>query len=592
MLSTVIRLISGEGVEMLSVRAKIRHFFLGSDPQSENIKQFKVKKTPNGRLETEEDPPCLGIDGEDDRVSEDFFSLSSAIPGLKSAVRRADVVDLTLPGALVPLADDGITTSIVVALNPAKPNESIKVLPPKQRYILMREVLQLIKDYRITLQAAFDRLRIGGWLVISVPHQFLAERKYRLPSRYGSSALRLYTPASLIAEIEEALDPTTYRVRLLRDDDNGYNYTSGIHERPEGNQRIIVAIQKLKRPIWADQLFEGDQPVEAFSPADRVVSKAEGPISTHILSPSPGEIGTILVIKLDHRGDYLMAVSAMAELRTRFPAAKITFVCGSWNADSSEKSGYFDEVLVLNFFGEDASLQREPKRDVVTQIFADMMKGRYFDLAIDMRFFDDTRDLLRHVGARFRAGFDRWNTFPWLDIVLTLPSPTLDGSAMQIDWPLDSFRCADKLRLPDQIILPPATLFGKPSITVFGPYKPLKAGKYKLELNLRSRRKAQKIAIDIVHTSACKCVFVSRVMVRPDGCDIIYFDLPEPADDFEIRITCPTWGNDPLEFSGAHLVRLGAIVGVHQREAMYLLIQLIYHRLTAPYVHEIAEEDI
>lgn len=513
--------------------------------------------------------------------------LCNVIPGLEQAARNAQVIDLTVFGAQVPSEDDGILNVITTVLNPDYPRDGIRTLPKKQHYIMLRNILPLIRDYRGTIQSAFEHLRVGGWLVVTVPHQFLAERKFRLPSRYGNRVARYYTPATLIGEIEEALDPTEYRLRLLCDDDTGYDYSTDINEQSTGNQRIVVAVERIKRPFWADQLTVGDDPTEDYDATSRVVSKEESPAKTTIVAPATGAIESILVIKLDHRGDYLMAIPAFSELRQRFPQARITLICGSWNADTAQQSGCFDEILPFNFFAEDASLQQEPKRSHVNAVFAKLVQDRAFDLAIDMRFFDDTRDLLRRVEARFKAGFDRWNVFPWLDIPLTLPSPTLDGNAEQYNWSADVF-CKKKQVSGTIHSITPTKLFRKAGIAIYGPYKPLKVGHYSLELNLRCVR-YQQVLVDVIYAEATEKLFSGHVMVGPNSCESIEFSLLENAHDVEIRINEPSWTGKPLTFSGVKLVRKGAVIGVHQRESMFLLVQLISIRLNAPYNTEIAE---
>jgi hypothetical protein len=44
--------------------------------------------------------------------------------------------------------------------------------------------------------------------------------------------------------------------------------------------------------------------------------------------------------------------------------------------------------------------------------------GEQFDLAVDLRKHPETRPVLQHAGARWLAGFDVRNQFPWLDIAL------------------------------------------------------------------------------------------------------------------------------------------------------------------------------
>jgi ADP-heptose:LPS heptosyltransferase len=48
----------------------------------------------------------------------------------------------------------------------------------------------------------------------------------------------------------------------------------------------------------------------------------------------------------------------------------------------------------------------------------DRLMPERFDMAIDLRTHPETRPLLRYTGARWLAGFDFRNRFPWLDVAL------------------------------------------------------------------------------------------------------------------------------------------------------------------------------
>lgn len=103
--------------------------------------------------------------------------------------------------------------------------------------------LQVIQDwFRVT--------RVGGHIITIVPHAHLYERRQRLPSRWTHDHLRLYTPASLLAEFEAALTPNTYRVRLLEDNDRDYRYEDPPSVHPSGCYEIILVIQKIGPPAW------------------------------------------------------------------------------------------------------------------------------------------------------------------------------------------------------------------------------------------------------------------------------------------------------------------------------------------------------
>ena len=60
----------------------------------------------------------------------------------------------------------------------------------------------------------------------------------------------------------------------------------------------------------------------------------------------------ILVLKLDHLGDFLIGVPALKQLRELFPGAQITLICGSWNVPTAQKLGVADDVRTFDYFPE------------------------------------------------------------------------------------------------------------------------------------------------------------------------------------------------------------------------------------------------
>jgi SAM-dependent methyltransferase len=86
--------------------------------------------------------------------------------------------------------------------------------------------LEHIPDYRAALAEWFRVLKVGGYLVLTVPHRWLYERKPTPTSRFGGNEhLRFYTAGSLASEIETSLPPGTYRIRILRDNDENFDYS-------------------------------------------------------------------------------------------------------------------------------------------------------------------------------------------------------------------------------------------------------------------------------------------------------------------------------------------------------------------------------
>jgi SAM-dependent methyltransferase len=93
-------------------------------------------------------------------------------------------------------------------------------------------------------------LRTGGFMVITVPHQYLYERKANLPSKHPGH-IRFFTPSTLLALIESSLAPNTYRVRHLADNDLGYVYSLPTSTHPCGCYEIELVLEKIDPPTWS-----------------------------------------------------------------------------------------------------------------------------------------------------------------------------------------------------------------------------------------------------------------------------------------------------------------------------------------------------
>jgi hypothetical protein len=87
-------------------------------------------------------------------------------------------------------------------------------------------------------------------MVLLLPHKYLYEKKMSLPSLYNTDHKRFYTPASLLAEIEESLVPNTYRVREVYDLDVDYQYAIPPERHARGNYSIVCILEKIRKPEW------------------------------------------------------------------------------------------------------------------------------------------------------------------------------------------------------------------------------------------------------------------------------------------------------------------------------------------------------
>lgn len=134
------------------------------------------------------------------------------------------------------------------------PSYDGKTLPFKDNaydYVFSSHCLEHITDYRSAILEWFRVIKVGGHLVITVPHQYLYEKKPSLPSRWNGDHKRFYTPASLLLEIESALvTPNTYRVVFLRDNDDNYDYSIPPELHSGGCYEIELVIKKIAPPNW------------------------------------------------------------------------------------------------------------------------------------------------------------------------------------------------------------------------------------------------------------------------------------------------------------------------------------------------------
>lgn len=134
------------------------------------------------------------------------------------------------------------------------PGYNGKILPFEDMsidFVFTSHVYEHISDWKTALTEWHRVIKIGGYIVIIVPHLYLYERKWKLPSDWNPGGhLRFYTPARLLSEIETSLKPNSYRIRSLRDNDTNYNYTIKRPQHAAGSYEIELVIQKILKPEW------------------------------------------------------------------------------------------------------------------------------------------------------------------------------------------------------------------------------------------------------------------------------------------------------------------------------------------------------
>lgn len=110
-----------------------------------------------------------------------------------------------------------------------------------------------IEDYAGALREWHRVLKVGGYMIIVVPHQHLFEKRMEPPSAWNLDHKRFYTPATLLAEVEASLPPNSFRVRHLCDNDAGYDYAVAPLDPATGCFEIELVLEKIAQPHWDNE---------------------------------------------------------------------------------------------------------------------------------------------------------------------------------------------------------------------------------------------------------------------------------------------------------------------------------------------------
>jgi SAM-dependent methyltransferase len=117
--------------------------------------------------------------------------------------------------------------------------------------------LEHVDNSLATLAEWFRVLRIGGYMVIVVPHQQLYEKTLYHPSRFaGYGHRRFYLPNVLLTEIQQALPYGEWRLRHMVDNDAGFDYNLPATQHSAGCYEIECVIERIARPAYIDEMFK------------------------------------------------------------------------------------------------------------------------------------------------------------------------------------------------------------------------------------------------------------------------------------------------------------------------------------------------
>jgi len=153
---------------------------------------------------------------------------------------------------------------------------------------------------------------------------------------------------------------------------------------------------------------------------DDYVPEAEPTTALHVGHPVVARhaVRRLLVVKLDHIGDFIAALPALRRLKVLFPNAELHVLAAPASQSLAALEPAIDRMHVFSFFfAKSAAGSREVTEAELLALRARLLPY-HFDLALDLRRQGDTRKVLPYTGATFLGGFELGHQFPWLDLAV------------------------------------------------------------------------------------------------------------------------------------------------------------------------------
>jgi ADP-heptose:LPS heptosyltransferase/GT2 family glycosyltransferase len=200
-------------------------------------------------------------------------------------------------------------------------------------------------------------------------------------------------------------------------------YASLVHHEAASRDRLEDTFDFRHFEARWRSLFSGGDPY--FSPRLSRHSDDYRPDEEPIETIYPGhplfrhsDIKRILVVKVDHIGDFVTAIPAIRRLKQIFPSASIHVLASRAARAFVAEEACIDELIEFEFFHSVSGLGQKQISKEEYQALRERLAPFDFDIAIDLRKHPDTREVLRHTPARFLAGYDYMGRFPFLNIAL------------------------------------------------------------------------------------------------------------------------------------------------------------------------------
>ena len=216
----------------------------------------------------------------------------------------------------------------------------------------------------------------------------------------------LFDPTSVVSirdKLNQALTDDAFRSRLVKH-----------------------GLAHAKTFTWDDSARKVLTALNRFAPAEQEISARQVTVeSTSLYRP---ERKKILIIKLDHLGDFILAIPAITRLKARYPFADIDLVVGSWSVPLAQSLNLFKNIYTLDFFKKKSSESASASARLIDELVNQF--GKTYDFALDLRRQRDTRFILAKMPAAFKVGYESFD--PKVDSQLNVALPAHADSVFEV----------------------------------------------------------------------------------------------------------------------------------------------------------------
>ncbi|MCM8804334.1 MAG: glycosyltransferase [Candidatus Omnitrophica bacterium] len=224
--------------------------------------------------------------------------------------------------------------------------------------------------------------------------------------------------------------------------ENGYKFVKENFTKEKYGREILSLLFNLKDNV-GEKKSQGEEIIKRFFKTNVEGNSKKGDFYKQEVK----KVEKILVIRLDHIGDFILSLPAIRLLRNKFKNSFITVLVGSWNKLIAERIKEIDEVLTFNFFYEEAEKGKPLiDRNELKNLENDLIR-REFDIAIDLRRQPETREILKLSGAKVKIGFSTGRDDDWLTIPVkpTLEMEDIPGKKIKIHQTIQMYKLIESI---------------------------------------------------------------------------------------------------------------------------------------------------